>query len=202
MPLTTEQLLFLRRHKIGTSMVMDASGYRREDYDARMRQQDKLFAFGVTPCAAGHTLRSRAGHCIQCNTATISFMLRHHRRATVYIAASRSKRLVKIGLTTDIAAREEQLRKYLYAEADDWIMVSSVPCENAGRVEASAHTKLAAHQAQSRYFWDGQWRDCYEVFRCGYFTAHRAVMEFLNEEERAALMRTMRRDAGVNYNFD
>jgi hypothetical protein len=201
MALTTEQRVFLLRHKISLSQVFDATGMSTQQYKGAMKRQEKLFAFGTARCLRGHELRSRAGNCIQCDTANISFMKNSVKRASVYIAASRSKQCVKVGMTGFIEAREEQLRKYQYGGADDWIMVSSVVCNNAGRVEFQTHSKLADYKIQAFYQWEGRHTECHEIFRCGYFPAHRALIEFLTDDERALLLMNMRRDAGKNYNF-
>jgi hypothetical protein len=200
--MTTDQLTFFRRHKIPFSLVFDATGMDPSQYEPRMRQQEKLFAFGTSPCGKGHRLRSRPGHCIECSTANIAFMMRTYQRSHVYIAASRTGRFVKIGMSSQIEIREGQLKKYRYGGVDDWIIVSSVLCDKAGRVEQNAHQKLAPRQMEALYYWDGQERECYEIFRCGYRTAHQAVAEFLTDDERRRFVSNMRKDAGINYNFD
>ena len=69
-----DQRKFLRDQKLPLSFLFDASGMRKVDYEAVMKRDEKFFAFGVTPCSkGGHSLRTRSGHCIQCDTAKIAY---------------------------------------------------------------------------------------------------------------------------------
>jgi hypothetical protein len=69
------------------------------EWKQQMKGLGKLVAFGVYPCAAkGHTLRTRAGHCIQCNTANLSYLKRMNESADVYVAWSKGSKLVKNSL--------------------------------------------------------------------------------------------------------
>ena len=125
--LTSEQLHFLRQQKILLSTVFDASGMRTADYQQVMKAEGKSFAYGVTQCSkGGHALRTRKGHCIQCDHATIAFMLRHDKKAFVYIAASYGGRLIKVGSSEDVVRRERQLCDYRYGGQDDWHFLDRV----------------------------------------------------------------------------
>jgi hypothetical protein len=199
--LTNEQMMFLKRQKIELFQMFNAQGLTKVEYHAEMKREDKLFAYGVKECGSGHSLRTRAGHCIECNTANIAFMVRHNKRATVYVAASRSIGIIKIGSSTQLPVREEQIRKYAYAGATDWIIVSSVLCDNAGKVEKETQKKLKAFQWEATYVWEGRETDCYEVFKCGYPEAHKALIEVLPDNEKMLLIKNMRPDAAKNYNF-
>ncbi len=76
--LTDEQLLFITEHKIPVEKVFDATGLKKSDYSEIMKSSDKWLAIGTIPCAKfNHTMRTRSGHCVQCNPAAINFFLRH-----------------------------------------------------------------------------------------------------------------------------
>jgi hypothetical protein len=198
--LTTEQMVFLARHKIPLSRVFDATGLRPDDYRETMKQEDKLFACGVTPCdREGHTLRSRAGNCIQCDHANIAFMMRAAKPAEVYIAASRSKQLIKIGSSTDPDSRLGFLTLEAYGGADDWICVARVRCQRAGSVEFAAHSKLRDFLFPSTYMRSGRVQETYELFSCGYRSGRTALIASTPDAERPGFWE--RPDAKLNYNF-
>ena len=61
---------------------------RPHGYKWHMEQEGYLWCTAPKSCYAGHRLRSRAGHCFQCDTARIAFVKRHHDTAYIYIAGS------------------------------------------------------------------------------------------------------------------
>lgn len=129
--LTDEQFKFLRSQNIPLSALFDATGMKKADYRLAMKSEEKSFAYGVTSCGKGeHTLRTRAGHCIQCNHSRIAYMLRHDARAYVYIAASAVGCLIKIGSSIDLAGRTDKLNRYQYGGQKDWqILADTGSCE-------------------------------------------------------------------------
>lgn len=165
--LTQDQLQFLATQRIPTSQLFDASGMRKRDYSAAMDAAGAYFAFGVTPCAAGgHQLRTKAGHCVQCDTSKIAFALRHSAEASVYIAESKAASLVKVGVTGDLSDRLYKLREYQYGGADDWVLLCSAFVKEAGRLEFSVQDRLAAHRVPGSYVRAGRVQSCYELFAC------------------------------------
>jgi len=178
--LTTEQLAFLAAHGISLSSVFDASGMRKPDYQAAMRELGKSFAFGVTPCnRAFHTLRTRAGHCIQCDHSKIAYMLRFDATAFIYVAAADNERLIKIGSSGDIYERRTMLNTYRYGGRGDWRMLAFANCPAAGRIEFAIHAKLARFQVSGQYLQGGRQRTCYELFSCKASEAMNAVQSEL-----------------------
>ena len=112
--LTKEQSAFLAKHNTPISSVFDASGMGKSDYRAAMKELGKTVAIGVTPCKKGnHTMRTRSGHCIQCNPASIAFQKRHLMDGFVYVAG-----------------------------ASDWECLFWVKTKNAGKVEFDAHERV------------------------------------------------------------
>ena len=142
--LTDDQRFFLKTQKLPLSQIFDASGMRKAAYAEAMKAAGANFAFGTTPCArGGHTLRTRAGHCIQCDTSKIAYQMRHHRAGFVYLAGSPSTAQLKIGSTGDLSDRESKLRDYAYGGAADWEIILSSFVQNAGRSSSPRRTSSA-----------------------------------------------------------
>jgi hypothetical protein len=181
MPLTKEQKSFLFTQKIPFSEVFDATGFSKAEYQDRMREQNKLFAFGVTPCKKfGHALRSRAGHCIECDTSRIAYQRRHHIKGIVYIAGTHSKGLLKIGCTNDIGDRLQDLNMGGYGKAQDWeILLSAHGVQDAGLIESKAHFNLRDYNVFGTYIKQGKENECYELFKCSYKMARDILIGFL-----------------------
>jgi hypothetical protein len=141
--LKEDQSWFLASQGISESAVFDASGMSKRRYRLAMEREEKLFAIGVTPCArGGHTLRSRSGHCIQCNTANIAFIKRFYEEAFVYIADSRSEEVIKIGCSATPWNRESIINQLGYGRIYDWRLLYYAKFADAGKVEFGAHGQL------------------------------------------------------------
>ncbi len=191
--LTKEQMSFLRDQKIPLSLMFNASGMRRADYQEVMRAEEKLFAYGVSACAkGGHTLRSRAGTCIQCDTAPIAYTLRHYGAAWVYVAGSLKRTLLKIGSSKDPEARVNELNRTGYGNTTDWDILAKVNCKHAGAVEFAVHKSLDSYFSPDQYQKQGKSQNSYELFRCGYSLARAALHSSLPPEERPMLKESSR----------
>jgi hypothetical protein len=176
MELTPEQLLFLRAHEVPLSSVFDASGMTKPNYQRAMKEAGKSFAYGVSRCLNGHqSIRTRAGHCIQCDHARIAYMLRHDAQLTIYIAGSARGRLIKVGCSSDVQVRRELLNSYWYGGQFDWRILATASPPAAGRVECEVHAKLARFQAAGDYVQGGRRHKCYELFRCNFDDAVEAL---------------------------
>jgi hypothetical protein len=114
--LTADQKSFLNSQKISLRDVLDVSGMKKNQYQAVMDKTGQHFTFGGSrPCGAGgHTLRTKAGHCIQCETSRIAFALRSSAQAYVYIAGSYAQKLIKVGTTKDLDDRVVKLNTDRY----------------------------------------------------------------------------------------
>lgn len=171
--LTDEQIEFLENHDIPLERVFDATGMRTKDYKEAMRQEECLVAYGVTPCKeAGHTLRSRAGHCIQCDPSRITHLKIHVQSGLIYVAWSERKGLVKVGVTNNAVKRIGLLNSEKYGEAFDWKLIRAWQCDQAGKFETVAHRELAAHATTGYYLKNNMLTECNELFKCSY---HHAV---------------------------
>jgi hypothetical protein len=166
--LTKSQLIFIEKMELGLHDLFDASGLRTTEWKLQMRELGKLVAFGVTPCVAkGHSLRTRAGHCVQCSPANLSYLKRMNEPADVYVAWSTSSKMAKIGLSKDAYKRLESLNIFKYGGANDWKMKLIYECENGGEVENKAHQILSEYTKSGVTYMNGNIeRFCTEIFKC------------------------------------
>jgi T5orf172 domain len=141
-----------------------------------MSSLQQWVAYGVSPCReAGHELRVRSGHCVQCKPANLSYLRRYDEDGEVYVAGSASGRVVKVGTSANSEERVGHLNSYVYGGQSDWQRLFVTRVQNAGRVEADAQQALAAHAAIGQYFKDGAYIECRELFACSSGVAIAAV---------------------------
>jgi hypothetical protein len=166
--LTKAQINFINEMKLNINDLFDATGLKASDWKIQMKALGKLVAFGVTPCLQyGHTLRTRAGHCLQCNTANLSYLKRMSESADVYVCWSKISQIAKIGLSKDSYKRVESLNYFEYGGANDWELKLIYVCDNAGEVESKAHKILSAYSKMGvSYMNVNVERFCTEIFKC------------------------------------
>jgi hypothetical protein len=171
--LNRTQLAFAKHMGLDSHHLFDASGLRTSEWKLQMKELGKLVAFGANPCSAeGHTMRTRAGHCAQCNPANLSYLRRMSLPGDVYVAWSKSTRMVKIGLATNAYTREKSLNKFKYAGVNDWEMKLIYECPNAGEIENKTHQILSKFALSGvTYNNGGVQRYCTEIFTCSLKTA-------------------------------
>ncbi len=184
MKLAPEQLNFLETQKVSLDRIFDAEGLSRSDYQPLMKEMDKIIAIGVTPCAKfSHTMRTRNGHCVQCNTASIAYLERHYDKGYIYIAGSKKEKVVKIGFASNINNREESLNNENYGEISDWKILFQVTCKNAGKIEFNTHKKLSKYLTDKSYLKNNKRNQCYEIFSCSYSLAKETLDENIGDRK-------------------
>ncbi|MDM9630240.1 GIY-YIG nuclease family protein [Robiginitalea aurantiaca] len=167
--LSKSQLQFLKKQGIEVSQTFDAKGLKKSEYRPRMKATGKIIAYNVSPCnKAGHTLRTRAGHCAQCNTAHIAFQKRNDKPGIVYIAGTREGKLVKVGYTKGVHIRSESLNRTKYGGFSDWEILYAISCVKAGEIEIKAKSSLKAFSASMVYDHDGKDQKTDEIYRCSF----------------------------------
>ncbi|MBK1679654.1 GIY-YIG nuclease family protein [Rhodocyclus tenuis] len=174
--LTNDQLAFLKSHGIAPGQVFDASACRsKAEREAQMDEQERYFYSGGALCArGGHSLRTKAGHCIQCDTSKIAYQLRSAASGYIYLAHSAATGLVKIGFTKHHPQhRAKLLRDKRYANANDWDIKRIAKLErDAGKKEFSLHAALEQYQKPVSYRKTAdEVVECREVFACNLITA-------------------------------
>lgn len=168
--LTSEQIFFLKSQHISPSLVFDASGYSKAARTSIMEEQEKLFYFGDALCKlAGHSLRTKSGHCIQCDTSKIAFQLRSSATGYVYLAYSPSTNNIKVGYSKyHPQERAGLLRNEAYGKIKDWDVKKLTKFEkDAGRIEFAIHAKLEPYLKSISYTrGNGEIVECREIFSC------------------------------------
>jgi hypothetical protein len=181
--LTKEQLEFLKEHEIPLDRVFDASGYTSKEYREIMKLSGKSFAFNVTPCQAyGHTLRTRAGHCIQCDTARIGFMKRNDLGGVVYIAGTLKGEIIKIGFSQSLEGREESLNRNEYAGFNDWKTIYAIESPIAGQIEIKIKCLMSPYNREFDYHHDGHQQGSEETYTCSYSKAKNTLTALCKEQ--------------------
>ena len=178
--LSKEQKAFLAEHGIPLSKIFNATGMSSSRYKLIMKDGDFLVAYGVTPCSrGGHTLRTRSGHCVQCNTKHIAYIRRHSEPGYVYLLHSKSTNLVKVGASVDPNIREKNLNGYAYGGASDWMIIEKFYTKDYAKHENLAHQSLETYRTSGKYFDRGGWIECNELFTCSVEVAKKAIVSAL-----------------------
>jgi T5orf172 domain len=164
--LTDEELRFLYTQRIDESAVMDCADMRRRRYKWAMEEEGYLWCISPTYCYNGHRLRSRPGHCIQCDTSRIAFVKRNHDAAYIYIAGSLESKVLKVGNAIWPERRVAALNTRHYGGISDWVMLYHIKFEEAGKIEFGTHGRLY-----------GCRRGVKEIFRCDYELARKALAQ-------------------------
>jgi hypothetical protein len=177
MRLDSQQRVFLFENRIPIDEVFDASsGWPRRVYSIVMRTHGHQVAVGVVPCKNGHRMRTRSGHCAQCNPARLAFQKRYHEAHYIYIA--QTGEYIKIGSTYDIDRRALSLDGY--GGLSGWIMRDSDYVNDAGQLESIIQSRLEPYRVlEFTVKEDGRLQATYELFRCTYRQAKKAYREVL-----------------------
>ncbi len=167
--LSAEQLAFLKSQGISLSLVVDAGHLSKSAREAFMNESGHKFYYGGSPCkAAGHTLRSKAGHCIQCDTSKIAYQLRSSAAGYVYLAHSERNGFIKVGFSeVDPDGRVTWLQSSSYGGVNDWDIKRSVRIlKDAGKCEFEIHGALEKWRKPIVYQKNGEAVECREIFVC------------------------------------
>ena len=178
--LRPDQQAFLTANRIPLSAVFDASGLSKSQYSPIMKSMEKWVAIGVTPCNKfGHQMRTRAGHCMQCNELAHVFLQRHINPGEVYIAGSNKGAFIKIGTAKSSLNRINSLNSIGYGGVDDWKLILVMQVKDAGLIEFVAQKSISEFAYPTSYLRDGKKVECVETFRCKYSRAKTALLNSL-----------------------
>ena len=174
---TKQEIDFLKAQRIPESLIFHGGGLPKRLYKQIMKELGAILITGASPCkAAGHTIRTRAGHCAQCDTANIAFQRRHSSPGFVYIATSPRLGLHKVGSSKDVNKRLYSLNRFGYGGSDDWSLVDQVYSATAGKTEFNVHAQLEQFRHPIRYQRDGSWVECREIFKASATTILQALL--------------------------
>lgn len=181
---TKEERDFITQQGLPEELFFDVNGQSIDDYiSQKMKSIGKVFAYNSRPCNEyGHTLRTRAGHCIQCDTARIAFILANVSFGTVYIAGSIKGQLIKIGTTSSKESRADSLNRTKYGNLTDWEILLSFRALGAGSIEFEIQKRLKQYAATDiKYSHDSHDQRSYELFRCSYIRAKDSLKDVIND---------------------
>ncbi|THK37644.1 GIY-YIG nuclease family protein [Ensifer sp. MPMI2T] len=190
--LTKDELEFLKSQSLTTSDVYDGRGQSSAAWKAGVRAAGQTVVIG-TPCKEkGHRLRTRSGHCAQCDTAKLGYQKRHNTEGYIYIAGSRSAKLLKVGTCVDIEQRRKNLRHQAYGNITDWEMLFTVKVDAGGRIEADALSRLAKYKVVRMYEKDGRKQEAAEMLKTSFSVALAAVQETLKGVKASEIRKSLR----------
>ncbi|MDM1093706.1 GIY-YIG nuclease family protein [Myroides odoratimimus] len=198
--LTSEQLAFLKEQKIELKYVFNANGLKKKEYGKIMKDLNMIIAFNVTPCKAyGHSLRTRSGHCCQCDTSKIAFQLRADANGVTYLAGSLSGELIKIGYTKAVEIRSESLNRTQYANYSDWEILFAIESKFAGKIENLVNIELNKYFISNNYEHDNHNQQAYETFKCSYEKGKQMILEICQTNNLD--FKIIKDKKTYNYNF-
>ncbi len=175
--LTQSELGFLASQGLSAEDVFDARRLPQEVWFRMIDATTKRVALGSKCRKAGHRLRSRRGHCVQCDTSKLGYQAPYLADQYVYIAGSRLAKLIKIGTCTDLDQRERQVRAERYGSAGDWRFIFHIEVSKAGEIENLAQSRLSRYCVIRPYWKNGAMQDGIELFKCSFSRARKALME-------------------------
>lgn len=167
--LSKEQENFFKHHGIALSIVMDGSGLNAKTRKELMDEFGHKFYYGGALCkAAGHSLRTKAGHCIQCDTSKIAYQLRSSATGYVYIAHSLQHGFIKVGFSEENPYnRITWLQTSSYGNVNDWKVIRSIKISrDAGKCEFEIHSELEQWRHPVIYEIRDAEVECREIFSC------------------------------------
>lgn len=183
---------FIAKHKLNPDYFFDAGGNQLfQELKNQMKANDKLFAFNTAPCTnGGHTLKSRQGHCIVCDTSDIAFYLRHYQEGFVYIAGSLSKKRIKIGATNNIEKREKYLNENKgYGNVNDWQILYYVKTLKMPHHEFALQNLLSKYnEPPINYMLGKELKTATEIYRCCYKKAYDTFLEYFSDNLKISKM--------------
>jgi len=176
MDLTRGELDFLASQGLTAADVLDGRRMSKDQIRLVAKDRGKAVVLGVECAKAGHRLRTRSGHCVQCDTKKLGYQTRHRKPSDVYIAFSRSAGLTKVGSSTDYSTRIDKLNFDGVGGARDWRILFRIAAEEGGRLEVEAQVLLAEYLAPTSYMKDGRQQDSRECFTCPPARAMEAIL--------------------------
>jgi hypothetical protein len=185
--LTPGELSFLASQGLGSEDVFDARRLPQHYWFRQIDEAGKIVALGSRCRNAGHRLRTRRGHCVQCDPKKLAYQARYRAEQYVYVAGSLSARLIKIGTCVDTQQRERQLRVERYGGTGDWEMIFTVWVKSAGAVEQSAHDRLSRYAVTGDYWKDGLLQTGTELLQCSFSEAKKALIEAAGDSDARSI---------------
>jgi hypothetical protein len=176
--LTAAEIAFLEKYGLAASNVYDGRGQSKSkrEHAAKLGGFDLILAAGCTN--GGHRLKTRSGHCAQCDTSKLARQTRYNTPGSVYIAGSLQTELLKIGSTDDVEQRARTLQyERGYGAAPDWKLLFHARVAKKGEVEGAALRSLKPYKAARPYVKNGSQQEAAELFKTSFSKALVAVVD-------------------------
>lgn len=168
-----DELYDLDKHGVPLTQVYDGRGLSAKERKLRAKASGALLVLAAPCNKSGHRLRTRSGNCFQCDPKQLTYQTRWRQSGWVYIAASLSGRLFKIGCTTSPRMRESQIRSLGYAGFSDWRIITAACVAEMGVCESKVMTTMSSKRVVVPFLNHGDVKLGKEVFR----TSLEAVMD-------------------------
>jgi hypothetical protein len=181
--LTQTELDFLDRQGLGPDDVFDVRRLPQRVWKKLIRSENKTVALGKGCREFAHRLKSRSGHCVQCNTVNLGFQKRYRLDQFIYIAGSQKARLVKIGICDKLDQRQRQICFERYGGADDWRLLLSLKVKRAGEIETRILARLSNCFVVGHYWKDGREKTAVELLKCP-FTLVKSTLLMLVDDAK------------------
>jgi hypothetical protein len=175
---TAAEIAFLEKYGLSASNVYDGRGQSKAKREAAAKEGgfDLILSAGCTN--GGHRLKTRSGHCAQCDTSKLARQTRYNTPGSVYIAGSLQTKLLKIGSTDDVEQRARTLQyERGYGAAPDWKLLFHARVAKKGEVEGAALRSLNAYKVARHYVKNGAPQEAVELLRAPFSTARVAVLD-------------------------
>lgn len=176
--LSKGELEFLRAQGLDSTAVYDCQGRSIASCKDEAKALGKSVLLHGSCGKAGHRLKSRYGHCVQCDTSKLAYQARKSRAGCVYVAYSRSTKLTKVGFSSNISVREDKINFDAVGGVSDWRLVFYLKSQSAGEIEVGVHDKLAGLKVDRNYVKDGKTQTSKECFDCFPLQAVDSIIEF------------------------
>lgn len=196
--LTKDELAFLKSQGLTAADVYDGRHQTSAGWKAGVRAAGKTVVLGTACTSQGHRLRTRSGHCAQCDTKKPSFQKRHNSEGYIYIAGSKSAKLLKVGTCVDIEQRRRNLRHQGYGNISDWEMLFTAKVDAGGRIEGDALARLSKYKVVRNYEKDGKQQEAAEMLKTKFSVALAAVQESLKGTNASEIRKALKT---VDYEF-
>lgn len=172
---TNDELRFINENGLAEDDFYDGRCERKCEWHDNAKTNDCDFVV-ASKCRYGHRLKTRAGHCIQCNPARIAFQKRNRRGGAIYVAATGD--YCKVGVVDnninniEQAIHNRELRLNLeggYGGMTGWKIVAWAPVkDDLGKIEDDIHHQLSRFSIKRKYTYSGDMKTAQEVFKCDY----------------------------------
>ena len=100
---------FFSHHNISLNIVIDASNMSTSKFREICANENKYYGYNTNLCNEGHRIKTKHGKCPVCRPVDIGFINNNKKDAYTYIAVSKAKKIIKIGITSDIEPRKDFL---------------------------------------------------------------------------------------------